>query len=253
MSAEAENVPSHAEKVRRGMELSRAHKAGEHTEPNPDCAKCKAEAKKGKDYGTMNTDARLTKNGDTLNVASSSPVPDVKPEVTLEGVSAPEAEDPPEKTDEQKRAEHLAAMKAAQEADQEAKTVIAPVANKPGEVGGDKTDYDILIHVLVDGLTALGTVWYRGQEIGIKRGSATDKLSTDTNGNRWYELTPVEQVNRFGVQYFAQGPWPFDKPGPTDDDGYIAALASGDQEAVRRYEKARQRAQSPIAPAGDRT
>lgn len=260
MSAEQSD---HAAKVKRGMELSRAHKAGEHTEPNPDCAKCKAEAKqKGK--------------------VAKSPVPNAEAEVTLEGVPSMSAtqtetitgkvdlpnittitpgtqtvevtvEDAPKKTPEQKEQEHIAAMEAAKAADREALRPIAPVANKPGEVGGDKVGYDILVHVLKDGFTVLGTVWYRGQEIGIKRGSPVDELSTDKNGNHWYDQTPVEQMARHGgVQVFGLGPWPFDKPDLTADE-YTNALASGDTEAVRRYDKERQRAAMPVAPAGDRT
>jgi hypothetical protein len=243
---------SHAEKVRRGMELSRAHKAGEHTEPNPDCAKCKAEAKQA-------------------HKQVKEPVPDVKPEVTLEGVPSMTVEPtvtisgeatlttphvsaetevavpgviereertlvyPPDptKSEREKEQEHQAAIKAAQEVERMSRMTVAPIVAKPGEISGDK-DYDILVHILEDGFTVLGTVWYRGQEIGIKKGSAADELSTDKNGHHWYDRDPADQMEYYGKQMFGLGPWPFQKAAPNDEQDYMSALASGDADAVRK-------------------
>jgi hypothetical protein len=236
MSAEESD---HAAKVRRGMQLSREHKAGEHTEPNPDCSKCKAEAKqKAK--------------------APSGPVPDANPEVTLEGVPSMTVEPTvtisgeatlttphmseertlvyppnPTKSEAEKQQEHQAAIKAAQEVERMSRMTVAPIVAKPGEISGDK-DYDILVHVLEDGFTTLGTVWYRGQEIGIKKGSAADELSTDRNGDHWYDRDPVDQMGYYGKQMFGFGPWPFQKAAPTDEQDYISALAGGDADAVRK-------------------
>jgi hypothetical protein len=228
---------SHAQKVRRGMELSRAHKAGEHTDPDPDCAKCKAEAKASK---------------------PKEPVPDVKSEVTLEGVPSMTAEPtvtisgeatlttphvseehklvyPPDptKSEREKEQEHQAAIKAAQEVERMSRMTVAPIVAKPGEISGDK-DYDILVHILEDGFTVLGTVWYRGQEIGIKKGSAADELSTDKNGHHWYDRDAADQMAYYGKQMFGLGPWPFEKAAPPGEQDYMSALASGDADAVRK-------------------
>ena len=168
MSAEESD---HAAKVKRGMQLSRAHKAGEHTEPNPECAKCKKEAK-GVKSPVPNVEAEVTLEG--VPSITSTPTEPITGQVAMPNITI--TTEAPKKTPEQKEQEHIAAMEAAKEADQEALKPIAPVANKPGEVGGDKVGYDILVHVLKDGFTAVGAVWYRGQEIGIKRGSAVDRV-----------------------------------------------------------------------------
>ena len=109
-------------------------------------------------------------------------------------------------------------MAAAAEAEKEARTSIPPIFGERGKRGGDQ-DGELVFHVLHDGLTALGTVWYRGQEIGIKSGSAYDQLSTDLTGQRWYEMTNEEQMNRFGQLMFGVGPWPYSAPDAADDDG----------------------------------
>jgi hypothetical protein len=60
-----------------------------------------------------------------------------------------------------------------------------------------------VIHFLVDGLDALGTVWYRGQEAEVWPGHP-----------RWPEMQSLlaqdtaEQFRRYGRQMFAVGPWP---------------------------------------------
>ena len=230
MSAEESD---HAAKVKRGMQLSRDHKDGLHVVAEPDCSKCKAEAKqKGK--------------------APTSPVPDAIPEVTLEGVPSMTATQtetitgevtppqvtlttqPPQKSAEEKEREHQAAITAAQEANRESAMTVAPIVAKPNEVSGDK-DYDILVHILEDGFTALGTVWYRGQEIGIKRGSNADQLSTDRNGHHWYDRDPANQMEYYGKQMFGLGPWPYQKAPEVSEDQYMAALASGDGTQFARW------------------
>lgn len=74
----------------------------------------------------------------------------------------------------------------------------------------DDKEY-ITIHFLEDGHTALGHVWYRGQELTFEVGSEAHKTTFDRNGNSWLDLAddPREQVKRFGGQKFARGPWPF--------------------------------------------
>jgi hypothetical protein len=226
---------SHADKVRRGMQLAREHRAGEHVEFNPECAHCKKEAKERGKNPAVIPDA--TRDVTSANISPEMPLP-------------PDQHPGPEKTAEQKDREHQEAMRAAAEVQKEARVPIPPIAGKPGERGGDK-DGDVVVHVLVDGFTALGAVWYRGQEIGIKTGGALDKLATDTTGHRWYEMTPEQQMARFnGVQQFGMGPWPYSEATDAEtDEAYISALNSDDPEAMRRFEKEQQRKKMPPVPS----
>jgi hypothetical protein len=62
------------------------------------------------------------------------------------------------------------------------------------------------IHFLHDGLTSLGKVFTRGDELEL-----TDEVleeTTDTKGHSWTSLTEDEQAERFGKVYFADGPFP---------------------------------------------
>lgn len=78
------------------------------------------------------------------------------------------------------------------------------------EAKDDDKEY-ITIHFLEDGHTALGHVWYRGQELTFEVGSEAHNSTFDRNGESWLDLAddPREQVLRYGGQKFARGPWPF--------------------------------------------
>ena len=78
------------------------------------------------------------------------------------------------------------------------------------ETVSDEKEY-ITIHFLEDGHTALGYVWYRGQELTFEVGSDAYNSTFDREGNTWLDLidNPREQVLRYGGQKFARGPWPF--------------------------------------------
>lgn len=61
----------------------------------------------------------------------------------------------------------------------------------------------VLIHMVEDGLTAFGVVWFRGQELEI-----------EVNGPRWSEarkwilLDDAQQMLRWKKIMFRRGPWP---------------------------------------------
>lgn len=89
------------------------------------------------------------------------------------------------------------------------------VSTRPAE-GGDSTSVTesapepqtILIHVLHDGFTAHGKVWFRGQEIEY---STTDQAYLDTLdrfGESWLNSDASEQMQRWGRVLFGVGPWP---------------------------------------------
>jgi hypothetical protein len=74
----------------------------------------------------------------------------------------------------------------------------------------DAEDGTILIHFLTDGFSALGQVWYRGQEIEFVPGSAAYRDTCDRTGRSWLELRDDDfaQVERWGEVKFRSGPWP---------------------------------------------
>ncbi len=77
-------------------------------------------------------------------------------------------------------------------------------STEPGAQG------NVLIHFLEDGFTALGQVWYRGQELEVAPGSGAYADTCDRLGHSWLELRHDEfgQVERFGKVMFRAGPWP---------------------------------------------
>lgn len=119
---------------------------------------------------------------------------------------------------------------------------------------------NILIHFLEDGITANGTVWYRGQELEFVTGSQAHRDTFDRQGKSWLDLRDSEfaQVDKYGKIMFRSGPWP-GKP-ITDAAGLIKPLKSlnGDQavsaptaqelEAAAAAEAKRRRA-APRLPA----
>lgn len=66
----------------------------------------------------------------------------------------------------------------------------------------------VLIHVLEDGFTANGRVWYRGQEIEYTVGDQAYKDTCNIHGESWLELDAEGQFARFGKLMFNLGPWP---------------------------------------------
>lgn len=69
---------------------------------------------------------------------------------------------------------------------------------------------NIVIHFLEDGITALGKVWCRGQELEFAPGSKAYNDTCDRYGRSWLDLRTREfdQVERWGKVMFRPGPWP---------------------------------------------
>ena len=76
-------------------------------------------------------------------------------------------------------------------------------------------DEVILVHVLKDGFTAQGRVWYRGQEISF--GPEAYKDTQDRYGHSWLSESEEEQFDNRGDIYFRKGPWPGKRT--YDEDG----------------------------------
>jgi hypothetical protein len=120
---------------------------------------------------------------------------------------------------------------------------------RPGDDG------NILIHFLEDGLTLLGKVWYRGEELEFEVGSQAYKDTFNRRGETWLDLRNDEfgQVDRWGKIMFRNGRW----PGKTYADGTFEALRleKGDGSVkpptateLAAAEKARQRRAAPRLP-----
>lgn len=76
------------------------------------------------------------------------------------------------------------------------------------DIEGPEDDKDsdnrkhIEIHFLESGLTAQGTVWKKGQILRLEDSEEAHKLSADTEGNVWYDLSANAQKDRYGKVFF---------------------------------------------------
>lgn len=108
----------------------------------------------------------------------------------------------------------------------------APVEYDVADSGG------IMIHVLEDGFTACGVVWYRGQEIRFTPGGEAYEQTKNRDGESWLDLDEAEQWERWGKKMFGRGPWPGKKWGDTsglsDKEEIAAATAAAAREARRK-------------------
>jgi hypothetical protein len=105
----------------------------------------------------------------------------------------------------------------------------------------------VLIHFVADGLTAFGTVWYRGQELQIGPGHPRWPEALG-----WITMTRFQQVERWGEQKFDFGPWPgrrsyadaagsFEPVTVTDPQGNKAVFTGPTQEQLLAADAAEQR------------
>lgn len=149
---------------------------------------------------------------------------------------------------------------------QELETQLAQMAGKkdvepelelvavPGDEG------NIVIHFLEDGFTALGKVWYRGQELEFEPGSQAYKDTFDRRGRSWLDLRGDEfaQVERWGRIIFRNGPWPgkgyadakeFESVLNADGKSKVAPPTEEELLAAQKAELKRRRAAPRLAPA----
>jgi hypothetical protein len=157
------------------------------------------------------TQAQLFDFGTSELVDDAQPEPDTidsEPEVNIDPIEAvvlPPAPPKPERelTAEQRRIreleDQLAKVLGSKEPDIELEA--------PKQPGNRE---NILIHILEDGFTALGHVWFRGQEIEFEPGSPAYNDTVDRTGWSWLALRDDEfgQVERWGKIMFRSGPWP---------------------------------------------
>jgi len=69
---------------------------------------------------------------------------------------------------------------------------------------------NIRIHFVSNGFTALGQVWYVGQELEFTPGSQAYQDTCDRYGRSWLELRddPAGQEAKYGAVKFRSGAWP---------------------------------------------
>lgn len=115
---------------------------------------------------------------------------------------------------------------------------------------------NILIHFLEDGFSALGRVFYRGEELEFEVGSRAYEDTFNKRGESWLDYRNDEfgQVDRWGKIFFRNGPW----PGKTYRDGTYEALKNEKGEGsvpppskqqIEAAERARKRRAAPhLAP-----
>ena len=112
---------------------------------------------------------------------------------------------------------------------------------------------NILIHFVADGLTALGRVWYTGQELEFEPGSGAYRDTCDRYGQTWLDLRRDEsaQIERYGAVMFREGPWPgkdytaamaFEKLKPLREGDQLTAPTAEQLAAARDAERHRRRA-----------
>lgn len=71
------------------------------------------------------------------------------------------------------------------------------------DVDGDPTQQgSITVHFVEDGLTLLGKIWYRGEELTINPG--TDNWAQASNV---LVMDEYEQESKWGQRFFRNGPW----------------------------------------------
>lgn len=106
---------------------------------------------------------------------------------------------PKELTEEQKLIKELE--------DQLAKRNATILESAPQQYVQAKSGDTILIHFLEDGFTALGTTWYRGQELEFEVGGQAYEQTKDRFGKTWLDLAGdvQAQYDRWGKQYMGIG------------------------------------------------
>lgn len=114
-------------------------------------------------------------------------------------------------------------------------------AAAPSYESTDPSAEKILIHVLEDGITLQGEVWYRGQEIEFTVGSLAHKQTFNKHGKSWLDMADDEdaQYNRWGKLYFRSGPWRGRRLGQITMADLPPDATDADLERIRRAESKR--------------
>jgi hypothetical protein len=63
----------------------------------------------------------------------------------------------------------------------------------------------VTVHFLDDGFTAMGRVWYRGEQYTCSK----DSSEWVEEARNWMMMSEYDQVKKYGRRLFAQGQWPY--------------------------------------------
>lgn len=109
----------------------------------------------------------------------------------------PEAQLTPDQRRIRELEDHLAKERGRKDSEPEAE----PVADAAA-------DGNLVVHFCEDGITALGKVWYRGEQRVFDQRAYRD--TCDRHGRSWLDLVDDEQgqIGRWGKVMFRRGPWP---------------------------------------------
>jgi hypothetical protein len=137
---------------------------------------------------------------------------------------------------------------------------VEPEELEPAATSGPTAN--IVIHFVDDGLTALGKVWRRGQELEFTPGSRAYHDTVDRSGQSWLELRGDEaaQQERYGRVMFRDGPWTgkgydeiatatFEPLKPLTSDGTPPRGPTPEELATAAKAEAARRRAAPILPA----
>lgn len=70
------------------------------------------------------------------------------------------------------------------------------------ESDDENKENTITLEFVESGLTALGTVWKKGQQVSLEDTEQAREPHKDTEGNVWFDLTAEEQKKRYGKVFF---------------------------------------------------
>lgn len=101
-------------------------------------------------------------------------------------------------------------------------------------------------HFVEDGFTIFGKVWLRGEEVTIEEGTEYFEKAFTPDGKFKMGMTPNEQIERYGVVYYKEGPWdglPYDlsvyERGQLDQDGGFIEPTPAEIAALQQANKRR--------------
>lgn len=127
----------------------------------------------------------------------------------------------------------------------------------PGELKNPGDGKNIVIHILEDGMTALGKIWYRGEEMEFEPGGMAFKDTFNKRGESWLDLRNDEfaQAERWGKILFRNGPWPgksyadgtYETLRDLAQDGHLKPPSQAELDSA---EKARRKRAAPHLPRG---
>ncbi len=126
-----------------------------------------------------------------------------------------------------------AAIEAKAEADRKLAAEARPIRGT--EIDGDPSiEGSITVHFLDDGLTLLGKVWYRGEELTINPGTENWEMAHPV-----LSMDEYAQEEKWGKRFFRPGPWRGKRLDEIDDeildDKERAQLAKAQKIREERY------------------